>query len=122
MGFMVVVGQTTYFLASGTLTPLAVHYGRRIERPNDSQQRQPSSIVHQPSFHGREADKEAVLQKLYTHDGNNDANHLSVLAAVGMGGLGKTTLAQLVFSDERLAALLTWPHGSTYQRISMLKS
>jgi len=50
---------------------------------------------------GREGDKEAV--KTFLMNSNKDEN-VSVISVVGMGGLGKTTLAQHVFNDEQVKA------------------
>ncbi|KAJ1408980.1 Virus X resistance protein-like, coiled-coil domain [Sesbania bispinosa] len=49
---------------------------------------------------GREHDKEKIIQLLIQCD-DNDKN-LSVIPIVGIGGLGKTTLAKLVFNDKRI--------------------
>jgi len=48
--------------------------------------------------YGRDEDKEFVFNWLTSHTHNN----LSILSIVGMGGMGKTTLAQHVFNDPRL--------------------
>ncbi|XP_061966486.1 putative disease resistance protein RGA4 [Populus nigra] len=50
---------------------------------------------------GRESDKEAVITFLMN---SNYEHNVSVISVVGMGGLGKTTLAQHVFNDEQVSA------------------
>ncbi|CAI0460559.1 unnamed protein product [Linum tenue] len=51
---------------------------------------------------GREADRAEIVRHLVHSDGE-EAN-VSVVPIVGMGGLGKTTVAQLVFDDEAVKA------------------
>jgi hypothetical protein len=55
-------------------------------------------LVREEVVIGRENDKKAVIDCLM--DSNVEEN-VSVLPIVGIGGLGKTTLAQLVFNDEQ---------------------
>uniref|UniRef100_A0A6M2EX53 Uncharacterized protein n=1 Tax=Populus davidiana TaxID=266767 RepID=A0A6M2EX53_9ROSI len=50
---------------------------------------------------GRESDKETVKTFLMN---SNYKHNVSVISVVGMGGLGKTTLAQHVFNDEQVKA------------------
>ncbi|KAL2920511.1 putative disease resistance protein RGA3, partial [Bienertia sinuspersici] len=52
----------------------------------------PSGII------GREKDKEAIKEMLLDH--NNE--EICCLTIVGIGGLGKTALAQLVYNDEKI--------------------
>jgi len=61
------------------------------------------SHVDASSVIGRENDKEAVINLLMESNprGNGDKS-LSVIPIVGIGGLGKTTLAKLVFNDKRI--------------------
>lgn len=73
--------------------------GERRIIPDIHSMRQTSHFVDEMSIVGRESDKETVIQKLMSGHGSNNASHISVLAIVGMGGLGKTTMAQLVYKD-----------------------
>ncbi|XP_027361215.1 putative disease resistance protein RGA3 [Abrus precatorius] len=62
--------------------------------------RQTTSIISQPQVFGREEDKDKIVDFLVLH-----ASHiedLSVYPIVGLGGLGKRTLAQLIFNHERV--------------------
>ncbi|XP_008228709.2 PREDICTED: putative disease resistance protein RGA3 isoform X1 [Prunus mume] len=65
------------------------------------EQRKSSSFVDQ-TF-GREVEKDILVKKLLSESGQARPNFL-VIPIVGMGGIGKTTLAQLAYNDERVHA------------------
>ncbi|XP_039054511.1 putative disease resistance protein RGA1 [Hibiscus syriacus] len=67
---------------------------------DDREWRLTSSLVNEFEIFGRNEDKENVINGLLAS--SSDRNDLSIYAICGMDGLGKTTLAQLVFNDERV--------------------
>jgi hypothetical protein len=72
---------------------------RHVETPVVNRDKdQTHSLVREEVVIGRENDKKAVIDCLM--DSKVEEN-VSVLPIVGIGGLGKTTLAQLVFNDEQ---------------------
>ncbi|KAA8547765.1 hypothetical protein F0562_004194 [Nyssa sinensis] len=62
--------------------------------------RQTSSVVNESEIYGRDEEKEKIIEILLNNLSNHD--YVSVYAIWGMGGLGKTTLAQLVFNEGRV--------------------
>nr|AHG28983.1 NBS-LRR protein [Cicer arietinum] len=65
--------------------------------------RQTSSIIAEPKVYGRENDKDKIVEFLLTQA--RDSDFLSVYPIVGLGGVGKTTLSQLVYNDDRVQEL-----------------
>ncbi|KAL2514571.1 putative disease resistance RPP13-like protein 1 [Forsythia ovata] len=68
-----------------------------------------TSVVDESEVHGREKDKEDILNILLGVESSDCP--VSVIPIVGMGGVGKTTLAQLVYNDDRLEGefdLMAW--------------
>ncbi|KAL5133131.1 putative disease resistance RPP13-like protein 1 [Glycine soja] len=73
---------------------------RKIGMENMSWKAPSTSLEDGSHIYDREKDKEAII-KLLSED-NSDGSEVSVVPIVGMGGVGKTTLAQLVYNDENL--------------------
>ncbi|KAJ3669588.1 hypothetical protein LUZ60_011538 [Juncus effusus] len=60
-----------------------------------------SSLIDEKSLFGRENEREEIIHLLNLEDGPD----FMVVSIVGKGGLGKTTLAQLVYNDSRVFQL-----------------
>ncbi|KAJ8648581.1 hypothetical protein MRB53_001604 [Persea americana] len=76
----------------------------KSEMLTPGKRRPTSSIIEdEPIVFGRETDREKVVG-LLTADGDYSAANsgIQVVPICGMGGLGKTTLAQLAYNDERV--------------------
>ncbi|XP_058079926.1 putative disease resistance protein RGA3 [Magnolia sinica] len=74
---------------------------KEVEQVLEIRGREPTdSFVIESDVYGREEDKKNVMELLIREDNGED---VTVIPIVGMGGLGKTTLAQLAFNDERAA-------------------
>ncbi|CAJ1911780.1 unnamed protein product [Sphenostylis stenocarpa] len=65
------------------------------------------SRVNDSDVIGREHDKETIVQLLMQQNPNVNDTSLSVIPIVGIGGLGKTTLAKFVFNDKRIEQCFT---------------
>ncbi|KAF7154627.1 hypothetical protein RHSIM_Rhsim01G0055800 [Rhododendron simsii] len=62
-------------------------------------QRQPTSpLIIEPCLYGRDNDKKAIIELLMSDQ--SGSNEVGVVPIVGMGGVGKTALAQMVYNNE----------------------
>ncbi|VVA36055.1 PREDICTED: putative disease resistance [Prunus dulcis] len=64
-----------------------------------------TSLVHEPCVYGRDEVQENLSKVLLSDDASKD--DVSVLTIVGMGGVGKTTLARMLYNNNKVKGHFT---------------
>ncbi|XP_048136857.1 putative disease resistance RPP13-like protein 1 [Rhodamnia argentea] len=71
------------------------------DRSNYTNKRDPTTSLPEPQFFGREKEEAQILERLISEVENSNTT-LSIVPIVGMGGVGKTALAQRLYNDARV--------------------
>ena len=69
--------------------------------PSVNRERRTTFFVRESRVYGRAADKEMIMKFLLSDDVAT-APKFQVMPILGMGGVGKTTLAQIIYNDEEV--------------------
>ncbi|XP_062150517.1 putative disease resistance RPP13-like protein 1 [Alnus glutinosa] len=85
-----------------------------------------TSLIEESSICGRDVEKEDIIKSLLSDSDDASGSDIGVIAIVGMGGIGKTTLAQLVYNDNKVNEhfdLKAWVYVSdTFDVVMVMKT
>ncbi|KAL3749001.1 hypothetical protein ACJRO7_010137 [Eucalyptus globulus] len=73
-----------------------------VDRSHYTNKRLPSTCLSETQFFGREKEEGEILE-LLTGEAENGNTTLSIVPIVGMGGIGKTALAQQLYNDAKVS-------------------
>ncbi|XP_027062687.2 disease resistance protein RGA2-like [Coffea arabica] len=73
-----------------------------IPDSQDFQRIMTTSIIDESEIYGRESDKDALLDQVLSKSSSQGRKGVQVISVIGAGGSGKTTLAQLLFNNDKV--------------------
>ncbi|KAF2307892.1 hypothetical protein GH714_033157 [Hevea brasiliensis] len=81
--------------------PLAFRFrmGHKLKHIKEREREMTHSIIDASNVIGREQARDNVIETLLR---SVDGENVSIIPIVGIGGIGKTTLAKLVYNDQRI--------------------